>query len=584
MSANTWVLLWKLSGKARAGVFGGVLLRVLQSLFLGVSFGAAISVTLRLLRNEPFDGRFLLEVTLLCGMSLLCQLIAGYLAARLSWLASYEAVGQMRLALLGHLRKVPVASLGKTQRGDLAALLTTDLQAVETFLSDGLPRVGQALGLPLIVLVAVGMNNLVVALAMAASIVAALPVAAWSGRRIGKLGDKRQAAQAMASSRMIDTVSGMPALRVLSTRQAILRYFDGAVQDFRRISITMVHRIVVPSIATSAVLLLGIPLVMMVVGEHVLSSGELGLAAVVLVLVLNIYQPLLGVVGTAESWRLCEASLRRVARVLDLPQQQEATGDEQPTDASVEFEAVSFDYPDGTVALREVSLRVPEGSMLAIVGPSGAGKTTLLDLIARLNDPTAGAIRIGSADLRRMPSEKLFDLISVVFQEVKLFPGTVTDNIALGRPGATVEEVVVAAKAANAHEFITALPDGYDTVLGEDGAGLSGGQRQRLSIARALLKDSPIVLLDEATAAVDPGSELAINQGISRLLTGRTVIVVAHQLQTIAAADQILVLKDGRVAQTGTHDELIAEKGLYAELWRELTRADRWVLGEGRGR
>ncbi|WP_423861357.1 ATP-binding cassette domain-containing protein, partial [Arachnia propionica] len=157
-------------------------------------------------------------------------------------------------------------------------------------------------------------------------------------------------------------------------------------------------------------------------------------------------------------------------------------------------------------------------------------------------------------------------------------------NIALGRPGATVEEVMVAAKAANAHEFITALPDGYDTVLGEDGAGLSGGQRQRLSIARALLKDSPIVLLDEATAAVDPGSELAINQGISRLLTGRTVIVVAHQLQTIAAADQILVLKDGRVAQTGTHDELIAEKGLYAELWRELTRADRWVLGEGRGR
>ena len=580
MSANTWLLLWKLSGKARVGVFGGVALRVLQSLFLGLSFGAAISVTLRLLRGEPFDSRFLNEVILLCVASVICQLVTGYFAARLSWLASYEAIGQIRLALLDHLRRVPVAVLGKTQRGDLAALLTTDLQAVETFLSDGLPRVGQALGLPLIVLVAVGMHDLPVALAMAVSMAAALPVAAWSGRRIGRLGDMRQAAQATAASRMIDTVAGMPALRVLSTREAILSYFDRAVQDFRRVSVAMVHRIVVPSVATSAVLLLGVALMMVVVGERILPAGELGLAAVVLALVLNIYQPLLGVVGTAESWRLCEASLRRVARVFDLPLQRETTGEEQPVDASVELDAVGFNYPDGTMALRDVSIYVPEGSMLAVVGPSGAGKTTLLDLIARFNDPTAGAIRIGSADLRRLPPEKLVDLVSVVFQEVKLFPGTMTDNITLGRPNATPKEVVAAAKAANAHDFIVALPDGYDTVLGEDGAGLSGGQRQRLSIARALLKDSPVVLLDEATAAVDPGSELAINQGISRLLSGRTVIVVAHQLQTIAAADQIVVLKDGRVAQAGTHHELLADEGLYADLWRELTRASRWRLGE----
>lgn len=576
---NTWKLLWRLSGSARTAAFGGVILRVLQSLCLGLAYSAAIMVVMHIVANERLNSGQISRALLLCAISLVGQLICGFFAARLSWLASFQAVAEMRLALLDHIRTVPIASISRTRSGDLGTLLSTDLQTVENFLSESFPRLGQAIGLPLIVIIALSLQDPVLGIAFGASILAALPVAMWSGKRIGELGDERQRAQAAAASRMIDTVRGMPILRVLSTPRAVLTYFNDAVDDFRCISVIMVYRIVVPSVTTSLVIFLGVPLVLKVVGARSLPNEEFLLAAAVLVLVLNVYQPLIGIIGTAESWRLCEASLRRVHAILQISAQPTPTGAApEITDTTIEFENVSYAYPDGIHALNDVSFTVPTGKMLAIVGPSGSGKSTLLNLISRFNDPTAGTIRIGGANITDIPSEKLFDLVSVVFQGVHLFPGTVAHNIAIGAPDASKEQIIAAAKAACADEFIRELPNGYDTILGEDGAGLSGGQRQRLSIARALLKDTPIVILDEATSAVDPGAELAINKALSELLTGRTVIVVAHQLRTITAADEILVLDNGFVRETGTHETLLKQDGLYANLWRSLARAEEWTI------
>lgn len=249
----------------------------------------------------------------------------------------------------------------------------------------------------------------------------------------------------------------------------------------------------------------------------------------------------------------------------------------------VEFENVAFSYGEGAEArrvLHDVSFRIPQGSTCAIVGPSGAGKTTVANLMARFYDVDEGRVRVGGHDVRELTCDSLLRAISMVFQNVYLFNDTVRANIAFGRPGATDEDVVEAARRAQCHDFIEALPQGYDTVVGEGGSSLSGGQKQRISIARALLKDAPLVILDEATASVDPENEALIQQAIGELTAGKTVVVIAHRLATIEAADQILVVDGGTVAQRGTHDELMAEGGTYRRFVELRAAAEGWRIGE----
>ncbi|MFC7614453.1 ABC transporter ATP-binding protein [Actinokineospora soli] len=219
------------------------------------------------------------------------------------------------------------------------------------------------------------------------------------------------------------------------------------------------------------------------------------------------------------------------------------------------------------IAVDGLSLSIPEGQRLAIVGPSGAGKTTVLDLIARFHDVDSGAVRVGRVDVRDIPAEELMSRIAIVFQDVYLFNGTIEDNVRLGRPDATDAEVRAAATAARLDEVVARLPDGWSTNVGEGGARLSGGERQRVSIARALLKDAPVVLLDEVTSALDPVNQAAVLEGVERLMAGRTVVMVAHRLSTARHADRVVFLDRGRVVEDGTHDALLARNGRYAAFW-----------------
>jgi ATP-binding cassette subfamily B protein len=308
----------------------------------------------------------------------------------------------------------------------------------------------------------------------------------------------------------------------------------------------------------------------MVAGLWLLRADAIAAADLLPFLVVGIGLPtsIMPAVLGSQGLRKGRMAAGNIEGLLTRPGLPEPARAQVPRDHGIEFDDVSFSYDGVTFALSKASAICRPGTITALVGPSGAGKTTLASLVPRFFDVSGGAIRIGGADVRSIPTATLLASMSLVFQDVVLLRDTVRENIRIGRPLASDEEVRKAARAAQIDSVIDRLPKGYDTVLGADGAGLSGGERQRLTIARAILSAAPIVVLDEATASLDPDSESAVQTALAELATGKTVLVIAHRLHTIAGADQILVLDAGQVVERGVHEDLLARGGLYARLWR----------------
>jgi ATP-binding cassette subfamily B protein len=541
----------------------------------------AVVWTVDRIRTGQLTADEALAVSAVVVGSVLVQYGFWYVSNHYAWVQTFHAVGEGRIAALRHVQSLPIGEVTGRRTGDVGAVLGADHEQVAVFAHNGLMTLVGGAALPVVMVVGLALVDLPLALATAASIAAAVPVFQWVNRSFVRQALARADTLAEANGRIVEYVQGIATARSYNRVGVALDWYGDAVARMRRVNDDLAVRITPLAYAAIGTVFLGVPLVVAAVGYWLLGGRIDGFTAVVfLVLVLRVYAPLVSVAIEIEGLRLTDAALTRIRRLHALPRQPFPTGRTvEPAGHDISFDRVTFGYEPARPVLHEVTFTASEGALTALVGPSGAGKSTILALAARFYDPDEGAVRLGGVPLADLTADQLAAAVSVVFQDVYLFSGTLHDNIAFGAADtdrtarAAVEE---AARAARCHEFISALPDGYDTVVGEGGLTLSGGERQRVSIARALLKDAPVVLLDEATAALDPLTERTVHEAMAELSRGRTTITVAHRLSTIRGADRIVVVDGGRVVQQGRHEELADVDGLYARLWAERERAARW--------
>lgn len=404
----------------------------------------------------------------------------------------------------------------------------------------------------------------------------------WSNKLVARSAHGVDAAGVESASRVVEFAQTQPVLRAFGRTTDGHRLLDDALAEQRRASNTLL-RSGVPGAVGFALAVQAALTVVLVVGATLALDGSVDAAELIALLVLatRFTGPLIEVADFGAALRLAAHDIDRIDEILAVRPLPEPDNPVVPDDAlrgtGIDLAGVDFGYGDEQV-LHDVSFAVPANTTTALVGPSGSGKTTITRLIARFWDADAGQVKVGGVDVRSMTTEELMSRLSLVFQDVHLFDDTIEGNIRIGRPDATDAEVREAARLARVDEIVERLPAGWETRVGERGAALSGGERQRVSIARALLKSAPIVLLDEATAALDPENEAAVHDALRALAADRTLIVIAHRLGTVMSADNIVVLDQGRVVQQGTHAQLVTQPGRYATFWHERERAQGWRL------
>lgn len=577
---ETFRRLWRLTASGRGMVLCGMACRLLQAVALAFAIALAIMTVAEIAKGTPVDTGWAARVAGLMVVTLILQIVFAVLATKACWMASHRIAGHLRLAMLDRLRNLPMDFHMARQRGDAVTAMTGDMLAFEVFIADGLPRIAYAIGLPVTLFCLLSLTDGEAALVAAASIMFALPVLVWSSRRLAALAEGRQADHAAAATRVVEHVHGMKVIRAFNGIGDGRSAFHLALNRLHDASVGMVAALTVPVIAFGAIVMLGLPVLVAHLGYRY-SEGAMAIDTLVTLLGLGaaLYPPVLSLVALMETTRLADASLSRMERIFAAEILPEPADPVAPRGFDITFRNVGFSYGEGKATLRGVSFTVPERSMLAIVGPSGAGKSTILNMLLRFWDVGEGHIALGGVDLRDMSHATLAAQVAVVFQDVYLFSGSIHEAIAEGRPCASRADVERAARQAQAHGFIMDLPEGYETPVGEGGARLSGGERQRIAIARAILKDAPIVILDEATAAIDPSNERAIQVALGQLVANRTLVVVAHRLSTIRDADQILVMDEGRVCEYGPFETLLERGGLFAQLWNQRAKAAGWQIG-----
>lgn len=505
-------------------------------------------------------------------------LITTWFQYNATYFATYTESGVRRITLAEKLRKIPLSFFGKKDLADLTSTIMADCTFLEQSFSHFIPELFGAIVST--ILVAFSLFFFDWRMALAALWVAPVSFAiVWFSAKVQEyLSRKSMAAKMSCADGIQECIETMRDLKSCNAEEA---YLSGLNEKIRAVE----HRAVISELGTavfvvsaSLLLKLGIATVALV-GSMLLIQGTLDALTffLFLLVVSRFYDPLQGALQNLAAIITTRTNIARMKEILEHPVQE---GVQQLSNEGYDivFDHVGFAYNDGETVLKDVSFTAKQGEVTALVGPSGGGKTTVSRLAARFWDINRGKITVGGMDISKIEPETLLSLYSIVFQDVTLFDNTILENIRIGRKDATDEEVLAAARLANCDEFAEKLPEGWNSLIGENGCELSGGERQRISIARAFLKDAPIILLDEATASLDVENETLIQSALSRLIQNKTVLVIAHRMRTVAGADKIVVLSDGCVAEEGSSEELLAKNGLYAGLAAMQTKSQSWVL------
>ena len=495
-----------------------------------------------------------------------------------TYFTTYKESGIRRLALAERLRKLPLSFFGKRDLADLTSTIMSDCEVLEKTCSHFIPGLFGSLISTVIIALSLFAFDWRMALAALWVIPVSIAIVLGSYRVQDRIQARTMAVKMDCADGIQEYIETLRDLKASNAEQGYLSGLSKKIRAVEKQSVAAELETALFVSSASMVLKLGISSVVLT-GSVLLVNGSIDVLTLFLFLMAasRMYDPMQGALQNLAAVIAMRTNVGRMNEILEYPVQ---TGSETMTNqgCDIVFDHVGFAYNSGETVLKDVSFTAKQGEVTALVGPSGGGKTTVSHLAARFWDNQKGCITVGGMDISKIDPEKLMSLYSIVFQDVTLFDNTILENIRLGRKGATDEEVLAAAKLANCDEFVEKLPDKWNTNIGENGCTLSGGERQRISIARAFLKDAPIILLDEATASLDVENETAIQEALSRLIKNKTVLIIAHRMRTVAGADKVVVLKDGIVAEQGRPDELYARNGLYAHMVDLQSASQNWTI------
>ena len=567
-----------LSRQGAVDLIKGCIACMLQNLSLMLPVGLLYWLVSDLLNQTVIDTGRVIFYSVGCAVAIALIVLTTWFQYNATYFATYTESGKRRISLAEQLRKIPLSFFGKKDLADLTSTIMADCTFLEQSFSHFIPElVGSMISTTLI---AIGL--FVYDWCMACAALWVLPVSFaivfFSAKVQEKLNNRQMEAKMAFADGIQECIETVRDLKANNAEDAYLKGLDKKIKAVEKRAIISELGTAVFVVSATLILKLGIVTVALV-GAMLLVNGTLDVLTffLFLLVVARLYDPLQTVLQNLAAVISTRTNIRRMKEILDHPIQ---TGSDTLTNQGYDivFDHVGFSYNTGERILEDVSFTAKQGEVTALVGPSGSGKTTVSRLASRFWDIQQGKITVGGMDISQIEPETLLSLYSIVFQDVTLFNNSIMENIRVGRKDATDEEVLAAAKLANCEEFARKLPEGWNTVIGENGCSLSGGERQRISIARAFLKNAPIILLDEATASLDVENETVIQTALSRLIQNKTVLVIAHRMRTVASADKIVVLEKGKVVEEGTSAQLLNINGIYHHMVTLQTESQNWTL------
>ena len=514
------------------------------------------------------------------GFALLSMII--YVGSLMcSHVAAFHVQAEMRSQMMHHIVTLPMGFMDSEGSGKIRKIINESSEATETYLAHQLPDQTGAYATPVGLLVLLLVFDWRLGLLSLIPVVAAfLIMGSMTGEKMQQKMKEYQNALEEMSSEAVEYVRGIPVVKTFGQSVFSFKRFQTSIKNYEKWTISYTKDLRMPMVLYTTIINAVFSVLIATAFFFTASDAYLLNLLFYIIITPIITVTLNKIMFASENQMIVSDALERIDGILDRQPLPETKDGRAMKDSSVTFENVSFRYENASKdALHQISLQIKDGEHMAFVGPSGGGKTTLASLAARFFDTTEGTVRIGGVDVRDIPSEKLMEKVSFVFQDSKLLKMSIYDNVRMGKKDATREEVLQALKDAQCEDIIAKMPNGIDTVIGSKGTYVSGGEAQRLSIARAMLKAAPILILDEATAFADPDNEAKVQAAFSRLSEGKTVIMIAHRLSSVVDADRICVLKDGEIREMGTHKDLVANGGIYAHMWEAYNQSVCWKVG-----